>query len=113
MVSQEAIDVARSIILRRKVLPGGTTLAANERRPIKERRSRFVATDFESQEVMASLICASLSGGRRASRRYVSRSMPRKGSTVAGPSSLSSVMGMFSVLNNHLIIARFCEHSLV
>ena len=57
MVSKEAIDVARSIIPRRKVLPGGTTLAANERRPIKERRYRFVTTDFESQEVMASYLC--------------------------------------------------------
>lgn len=58
VVSKEAIVVARLIILHRKVLPGSTTLAANERRPIKERRSRFVAMDFESQEVMASLICA-------------------------------------------------------
>ena len=58
-VSKEAIDVARSSILCRKVLPGGTTLAANERRAIKKRRSHFVATDMDSQEVLASLICAS------------------------------------------------------
>lgn len=106
-------DVARSIILRRKVLPGGTTFAAKERRPINDRRSRFVATDLESQEVMACFICASFSGGRRASRRSVSRSMPRDGNSVAGPSSLSSAMGMFSLSINHLTSARLCEHSLV
>ena len=86
---------------------------AKERRPIKERRSRFVATDFENQEAMASLTCASLPGGRWASRRSVSRSMPRKGSTVAGPSSLSSAMGMFNTLSRDSIAVRFSEHSLV
>ena len=53
----------RSIILRRKVRPGGTTFAANERRPINGRRSRFVVIDFESQDEVASLLCALLSGG--------------------------------------------------
>ena len=111
VVSKEVIDVDRSIILRRKVLPGGTTLAANEKRPMRERRSCFVTTDFASQEERDSLICASLSGGRWALRRSVSRSIPRNGSRVAGPSSLSSAMGMFSTLNSHLITVRFYEHS--
>lgn len=62
VVSNETMEVDRSIILRRKVRPGGTTLAANERRPINERRSRFVVTDFESQDEMASLIYPVVAG---------------------------------------------------
>ncbi len=95
VVSNKTMEADRSMILRRKVRPGATTLAANERRPINESRSRFVVTDFETQDEMASLICANLSGGSRASRFTVSKSIPRNGSWVDGPLSLSSAMGMY------------------
>ena len=82
MVFKETIEVARSIILCRK---SRTTLATNERMSIL-----FCGYRFESQKVVTFLICPSLSGSRQASRCSESRN---EGSTVAGPSSLSSAMG--------------------
>lgn len=52
---------------------------------------------------MASLICASLLGGKQESRHSVSQSIPRKGSTEAGPLRLSSAMDMFNTLKMNVV----------
>ena len=72
-----------------------------------------MATDFDGHDEMISLIWASLSGGRQASRCTVSRSIPRNGRRVVGPLSLSSAIGMLRTLNSHLISLRFWAHSSV
>ena len=62
----------------------GTILAAKPFVPMRDSSSRFVQEDCCSQEVRASLSSLSLTSGRRASNRSVSRRMPRYSRYVSG-----------------------------
>ena len=82
-----------SIILRRKVLPAGTTLAAKLRVPIRERSSYFLHRVRVDQQRRAWCMSSSLSWGSRASRASESRRIPKYSRHVVGPSRFSSARG--------------------
>ena len=98
--SRALTDVDASIRLRKKVLPGWTTDAAWLRRPIKERRSRFVperrGDNFGLPCIhwpRSTISLCSLSCGRRSCRDAVSISIPKNVRVVEGPSVFSSAIG--------------------
>ena len=90
----EETKVLASIILRRKVMPAGTTLAAKLRVPMNERSSRLVQECLVSQASRARCRSSSLSCGKRASSVLESRMMPRNSRTGLGSSSFSSARGL-------------------
>ena len=109
--SREDKEVDRSIILRRKVRPGGTTLAAKERRPISDKRSHLwlqISTAMMKWLPWSGLVY--LVVGRPQGALYLGV-YPEMARRVAGPSSLSSAIGMLRILNSHLISSRFWAHS--
>ena len=85
--------VERSISLRRKRRPGGTTLHAKASLPMRESNSLFVQVRLPQ---MLPIACSS-SVFRylvmEAVMKRVSSRMPRKVMTVAGPSSFSGFVG--------------------
>ena len=85
--------VKRSISLRRKRRPGGTTLHAKANLPMRESNSLFVQVRLPlmlpiacSNSVFRSLVMEAV-------MKHVSSRMPRKVMTVAGPSSFSGFVG--------------------
>ena len=66
--SREATEELRSIILLRKVLPAGTTLAAKLRVPIRESSSRLEQLELVAHVSREWCRSWSLLGGRWASR---------------------------------------------
>ena len=75
------------------VRPGGTTRAAKFSLPRRDNSSFWV--HFRRGMVLSrrAIRWLCLSGGRRASKRRVSRRMPRKVRAVVGPSVFSVAMG--------------------
>ena len=101
---------AVAYILLRNVLPGWTILVACCSTPISERISRLVAFFLNIQLLTNSLVLCSLSAGRRASIRIVSRVILRNFKDVDGPSTFSSAKGMPSHSHTCLIVSKFCWH---
>ena len=71
----------RAIRCLRNKRPDLMTLAANERWPIRPRRSRFAQDDLSDKDYSMERRAENLSGGRRMVRVMVSSSMPKKGDT--------------------------------
>ena len=105
--SRVAAEVLRSIILLRKVLPAGTTLAAKLRVPMRERSSRLEQLDRVDQVCREWCRSCSLLGGRRASREEESRRMPRYSRQVVGPSRFSSARGTPSAEQREVRVWRW------
>ena len=76
-----------------KVRPGTTTVAAKESLPTKESNLAAVVSRAAPTCWSNARISVSLSAGKRASIFTVSREMPRKVSSVTGPSSFSRASG--------------------
>ena len=79
--------VLRSIILRRKVWPAGTTLAAKLKVPMRDKSSCLVLCVRPEHSSSDEWMSWSLSGGSVASREAESKRMPRYSRQVVGPSS--------------------------
>ena len=104
--------VDRSIILRRKVRPAGTTFAAKLSAPMRDRRSRLLHSERWAHWQREVLRSWSLSSGKWASRAAKSSRMPRYSRHMVGPVSLSSARGMPSVPQREVMVDRCWEHSL-
>ena len=76
-----------------KSLPAGTACTANASFPISESSFQFVVLLWCCHLVSSSRISLSFLGGKRICYETESNSRPRKGRTVAGPSTLSMATG--------------------
>ena len=86
--------IVKFIILWRKALPGGITLHAKLRVPIKDWSSTRVADFFCHHDLSSFLSRSSLSRGRRASIFQESSTIPRNSITVVGPSVFPGEIGI-------------------
>ena len=102
--------VAKSITRLTKVRPGFTTLPACCRCPIRGSSSLLVHDFLPCHDFIRDCRLCSLSAGRRSSIVAVSSSMPRNGSTVLGPSSLSSAKGTPSLLHDAIAVVKASAH---
>ena len=86
--------------------PAGMALATNESFPIRESRSRFVVR-LQWTHIRSSMDSLhSFSGGRQISCCTESNFSPRKVRVVAGPSTLSEVIGNPRLLHTWRKLAR-------
>ena len=85
----------RSIMRRRKVLPGQTTLAARCRWPMRDSSSHPLQCLRGSHKLIRPCKASSISAGRRATWLTESNSIPRTTSTVARPSHFPRWRGRF------------------
>ena len=79
---------------RRNRRPAGTTLAAKDSFPMRDRSSLLVALRLPSHDLIRDEISCSFSGGNLSCCREESRTMPRKVMQVAGPSHFSVATGI-------------------
>ena len=100
----------RSIMRRKKVRPGHTTLAAWCKWPIRDSSSCLLHHFRGSQEAIKFWIAKSFSCGRRATWLWESSSIPRTVSTVEGPIHLPGCRGRPSRWQTSIAVAKFCAH---
>ena len=105
--SSRGLVVLRSMRRLKKVRPAGTILAAKLRDPMRDSSSRLEQDNRSSHEFRADFNSFNLSRGSLASRRSVSRRIPKYSSWVAGPSSLSSARGTPRVLQRERRVSRW------
>ena len=104
---------ARSIILRTKGLPCGTTFEAYVRWPIRDRRSLFEVTFLFNQRETMFLMSRNFCSGSLISILAESSKIPKKINRVVGPSILSMARGKPNFLQMLIRVLRFCLHSSV
>ena len=100
----------RSIMRRKKVLPGQTTFAAWCKWPISDLSSCLLHHFWSSQEAINSCKAESLSAGSRATWLIESSSMPKIVRTSAGPTHLSGWRGSPSRPQTARAVFRLCVH---
>ena len=98
--------------LRRKALPGLTTLLAYDSEPIRDKRSLFLHALKPLQRLSCSLISANFSEGNLRELSIESISIPRKVRDVAGPTDLDGSTGRPAHSHVVVMIFMFLSHSL-
>lgn len=87
------MPLVRSMILLRKVLPGGTTAQAKFNNPTSDCNSRSVAVRFPLNALIVCLNLINLSSGRRISKFSESISNPMNVQVVVGNTVFSDLIG--------------------
>ena len=98
--------LVRAIMHCRKGRPGGITLHAKFKVPIRDWSSCRVVDRFDRNSQIAVLIRSTLSTGSLASILCESRMIPMNWRTLQGPSVLAAEMGMFRFLKDKIMLDR-------